>query len=82
MKENTRIKVCQTAFLNLHAITNKRLKRLKTLLVSNLTPQDMRGKTLKSNAVSEIDNIMIREHIASFPVQETYYSGKDYYYLN
>lgn len=82
LKGITKVKVCQTAFLNLHGITNKRLKRLKNLLVNNIIPQDMRGKTLKSNAIPEIDNILIREHIGSFPVKESHYSGKAYHYLN
>lgn len=77
-----RVKVCLGAFLSLHAVTVKRVKRLKRLLESNTTPRDNRGKNVKSNCLPECEIKRIREHIESFPVKETHYSNRDYYYLN
>lgn len=80
--EGKRQKICQKAFLSVFSIGIKRLKRLKFLLKQNEFPYDKRGKNLKGNAISEDDNILIRQHIESFPVKEAHYSNKDYQYLN
>lgn len=80
--DNVRVKICQNAFLSLHGIGVKRVKRLKALLVNNATPRDKRGKCLKSHAISDAENTIIRLHISSFPVKETHYSGKEYQYLD
>lgn len=77
-----RVKVCLAAFLSLHAVTVKRVKRLKKLLETNTTPRDKRGKSVKSNCLPESEIKRIREHIESFPVKETHYSNRDYYYLD
>lgn len=44
MKGNTKIQVCRTAFENLHALSNKSLQRLTTLLNSSKSPIDRRGQ--------------------------------------
>lgn len=75
-------KVCQNAFISLHGIGLKRLKRIKSLLQRNSTPHDKRGTNPKKNAIPEEENILIRQHIESFPIKETHYSNKDYYYLD
>lgn len=49
--KETRTKVCQNAFLSLHAISVKRLKRIKTLLQQKLTPRDKRGHNPKTHAL-------------------------------
>lgn len=77
-----RTKVCLNAFLSLHGVSNKRIKRIKNLLVDNLTPKDKRGYNPKTHAISEEHNIKIREHIESFPKKETHYSGKMFEYLD
>lgn len=80
--DGKRRKVCQKAFLSLFDVSIKRLKRLKCLLRQNLTPYDKRGKNIKGNAISEEDNVLLRQHIESFPVKETHYSNKTYLYLS
>ena len=71
-----KIKICQNAFLNLHAVTQKRMRRIKHLLKANLTPRDKRGTNPKVT-IPEQENILIREHIDSFPVKQSQYSGKN-----
>lgn len=44
MKGNTKVQVCRTAFVNLHALSNKSLQRLTTLLNSGKSPVDRRGQ--------------------------------------
>lgn len=68
LKGSVKIKICLNAYLSLHAVSVKRVKRLKKLLIDNLTPQDKRGKNLKSHVIPELDNIRIRQHISSYPV--------------
>lgn len=51
--DNIKVKICLNAFLNLHAISVKRVKRLKALLVNNSTPRDNRGKCLKTHIIPD-----------------------------
>lgn len=76
-----RVKVCCAAFLSLHAISKKRIKRIKSLIKINATPTDKRGKNIK-RVIPEDQNILIRQHIESYPVKESHYSGKEYKYLD
>lgn len=80
--KNDKIKICQNAFLSLHGVSIKRVKRLKSLLLKGSTPRDKRGKCLKTHAISDAENTLIRLHVSSFPVKETHYSGRDYRYLD
>lgn len=82
MVNGKKIKVCETAFLNLHAISKRRLRRIKELLVQNTTPRELRGQNTKTHAISGEDQQKIREHIDSYPVKESHYSSKSYRYLN
>lgn len=77
-----RKKVCLGAFASIYSVSRDRLKRIKNLLVNNETPRDKRGRNVKGNAMKEEDREAVREHIASFPVKESHYSGKQYNYLN
>ena len=79
---NTRVRVCQKAFLSLNGISKKRVQRIKILLSNNETPRDKRGHNPKVHAVPEESNILIRQHVESFPLKQTHYSGKPMSYLD
>lgn len=79
---NSKIKICQGAFLSIHAIGRERLKRIQKLLKSGSTPRDRRGKNIKGNAIKPEIREQISNHIKCFPVKESHYSGKDYNYLH
>lgn len=76
------IKVCQKAFLSIHSISKQRLQRIKVLLSNNQTPEDKRGKNVKSNVVGQQHREEIREHISCFPVKTSHYSNREYKYLD
>lgn len=80
--KGTKIKVCLGAFLGIHGISKARVKRLKLLLANGETPKDKRGQNPRANAIKEKDREEVRNHIQSFPVKESHYSGKDYKYLD
>ncbi|CAH1113216.1 unnamed protein product [Psylliodes chrysocephalus] len=80
--DGKRRNVCQKVFLSLFNIGVKRLKRLKGLLKQKITPYDKQGQNIKGNAISKEINVLIRQHIESFPVKETHYSNKTYLYLD
>lgn len=77
-----KIKVCQTAFLNLHALSKKRLERIKKLVVQNKTPMELRGLNTKTHAISQENLEAMRAHINSYPVKIAHYTNKDMRYLN
>ncbi|CAH1988271.1 unnamed protein product [Acanthoscelides obtectus] len=76
-------RVCKTAFLNLHSISNSRLQRLNRLFVSQSSPRDLRGThnnrphTLQPQVTSKIHH-----HIESFPRRTSHYSSKEIHYLD
>jgi len=80
--DGKREKVCQNAFLSIHGISVKRLKRIKSLLQQNVTPHDKRGHNPKTHAIKEETNVLIRQHIQSFPTKISHYSTKTYKYLD
>ncbi|KAK4879662.1 hypothetical protein RN001_007808 [Aquatica leii] len=59
------VKVCLKAFLSIHAVSKQRVQRIKLLLCNNETPEDKRGKNVKSNLMGEQYREEIREHISS-----------------
>ncbi|KAK9679873.1 hypothetical protein QE152_g39650 [Popillia japonica] len=63
------VKVCLKAFLSIHAVSKQRVQRIKLLLCNNETPEDKRGKNVKSNLVGEQYIEEIREHISCFPIK-------------
>lgn len=75
-------KVCEGAFLSIHAIGRERLKRIKKLLVAGVIPKDKRGQNIKGNIIDAETRELIREHINTFPVKESHYSGKEFKYLD
>lgn len=77
-----RVKVCQKAFISLHGISEKRVVRLRRLLMDDTTPKDKRGKHPNTKAVPVADRNKIHDHILLYPVKESHYSGKSYQYLD
>lgn len=79
---NTRIQVCKSAFVSLHAVTQKRVTRIANLLLRGETPKDKRGfhPNAKKTPV-EVEHI-IHQHIESFPAKTTHYSGSEIQYLD
>lgn len=79
---NKRTQVCYKAFLALNAITDKRVKRIRKLLLEGKTPEDKRGKGTSANTLPPETREIIRNHIESFPVKQAHYSGKTKDYLD
>ena len=67
--EGRRTEVCKNAFLSLHGIGEKHVRRLNHLLVLGSSPVDMRGKSEGSrhNLVPGVVCSLIKDHIESFP---------------
>lgn len=47
-----------------------------------MTPNDKRGKSKSNNAIQPSELKLIYDHISSFPVKQSHYSGKEFYYLS
>ena len=75
--ESTRI--CKTAFLRIHAVSNGRLERaLKAQSEAGGLPHiDMRGHHEPGNKTAAADTQLVKEHIESFPVYRSHYSRAD-----
>lgn len=82
MVHETRTEICRHAFLSLHSVSEKRVRRLQALLLKGEIPNDKRGKNASANSHKADELINIRDHISSFPVKESHYSGRDYKYLD
>ncbi|XP_063229232.1 uncharacterized protein LOC134534688 [Bacillus rossius redtenbacheri] len=74
--------VCKTAFCNIHAISEERVRRFCKLLSEGKSPHDMRGKSIPGNTKSGLVIYAIKQHISSFPVKISHYSSKEYHYLS
>ena len=74
--------VCYKAFLSLHSITDKRVKRLRKLASEGKTPVDNRGKKQSANTLTPETREIIRNHIDSFPTKVSRYSGKTKLFLD
>ena len=74
--------VCRQAFFSLHAVTNERVKRIRKLLCEGKIPEDKRGKQSSANAISGEEIVLVHNHISSFPVKQSHYSGRNYVYLD
>lgn len=79
---DTRHEVCKNAYLNLHGTTDKRIRRIRSLLVAGKSPHDRRGSNIKGNTMPADEIVKLREHIDSFPVKQSHYSGKEFKYLD
>ena len=73
------IRVCKTAFLRIHGISNGRLTRiLDAQSKQGGVPRlDKRGRHEPPNKTSQEDLDVISQHIESFPVYESHYSRSD-----
>ncbi|XP_025411474.1 uncharacterized protein LOC112684264 [Sipha flava] len=74
--------VCLNAFLSLHSVSMKRIKRLRDLTIHGKSPKDQRGLHSASNALSGETKVLMQNHIDSFPTKISHYSGKEVKYLN
>lgn len=77
-----RQQVCKNAFLQLYAVSEKRVRRLQNLLLLGKSPRDLRGqqdnrKTVPQNAVEQI-----KSHIKSFPIKVSHHTSKEIEYLD
>lgn len=79
---NQKLEVCYKAFLSTFAITDERVKRIRQLSVNGQNPVDQRGKQASANTLSPEIREKIRNHILSFPVKYTKYTGKTKSYLD
>lgn len=75
-------KVCLSAFTSLYGIEVSGIRRLRNLLVNGKSPMDLRGKKLRTNAISATIRLLMRQHVESFPVKESKYAGKTIKYLD
>lgn len=75
-------KVCKKAFISLFGITEKRLRRLTSLLQQGNIPKDMRGQQDNRYKMPESDCQEIRAHINKFPTKTARYSNSEVKYLS
>lgn len=79
----TKTEVCREAFFKLYDVTDKRIKRIRKLLLEGKSPRDKRGRHPCSNKIGPNELLNIHEHISSFPVYKTHYtSDKNFTYLS
>ena len=71
--------VCKHAFLSIHGITAKRLRRLceHAASGSSTPPTDKRGKHSSHHRIDPDLVKQVKDHIESFPAQESHYSRSD-----
>lgn len=81
MVGSRRQQVCFQAFLSLHAIKKKPVRRLQVLKALGKSPVDIREKHVKKAHLLET-KLLLREHIESFPQQQIQYASKTYNYLD
>lgn len=77
----TRVEVCLKAFTSVMDITAKRVRRIRELKQEGKTPEDKRGRFV-SYSLPDAVKMKVREHIASFPLKESHYSGQKIFYLS
>lgn len=77
-----RIKICKLGFCKLFNIGKKRVERIGSLLVTNVTPRDLRGKAPPGVTISAEICALVHNHIASFPVHESHYTTRVKHYLS
>ncbi|XP_068081652.1 uncharacterized protein [Anabrus simplex] len=82
MDGNNRKKVCRSAFMSMHAVTQKRVFRITMLLLHGEIPRDKRGTNPNTRKIPEDVTKLISDHIQSFPLKRTHYGGKEVHYLD
>lgn len=74
-KGNDNVKVCQKNICNIFSITPRRIQILIEKLKDNITVTDKRGlHKNRPRSITDETKLKIREHINSFPRQESHYS--------
>ncbi|CAG9814596.1 unnamed protein product [Phaedon cochleariae] len=81
MLGSTRVEVCPKAFTSVMDITTKRVRRVRELKQEGKTPQDKRGRFVSYSLPLDV-KMKVREHINSFPLKESHYSGHKISYLS
>lgn len=69
--------VCKKTFIDIHAITPAKIRRLAELLVEGKQPNDKKGNAIPENIIEQIEN-----NIRSFPTNISHYSSTQKHYLN
>ena len=82
MDGDIRKMVCQKAFVNIYAVNQKRVFWITTLLLWGEIPKDRRGTTSNSNKMLDDNSTVISNHIQSFPLKVTHYSGRQVEYVD
>ncbi|KAJ4436237.1 hypothetical protein ANN_18867 [Periplaneta americana] len=77
------VKVCKTAYINLHSVSKKRVERLQKLLVQDKLQKDQRGRSAGSrhNVIPGDIFLSIHDFMKSIPVHEVHYSDTKKYYF-
>lgn len=70
-----RKEVCFNAFLSVFSISEKRVRRIRQLKLMGKTPEDKRGKCFSYSLPQDV-HYAESEHIKSFPLKCSHYSGK------
>ncbi|KAG8299303.1 hypothetical protein J6590_104274 [Homalodisca vitripennis] len=76
-----KVEVCREAFFRLYDVTDKRIKRLRKLLLIGESPRDKRGKHPCVNKVGPDELLNIHTHISSFPVKTSHYGTREFKYI-
>lgn len=73
--DNDKVRVCQKTITDTLKVTPRRIQILVEKLKNGMDIKDLRGRhTNRPHAVPENVKQLIREHISSFPKQESHYS--------
>lgn len=77
----TRVEVCLKAFTSVLDISTRRVRRVRELKQGGKTAEDKRGRFVSYSLPLAV-KIKVREHINSFPLKESHYSGEKIFYLS
>lgn len=80
--QGKKIQVCRKAFFRLYDVSDKKIRRIRTLFKAGETPKDMRGRKCSANKKTADVLKLIHDHIESFPVKTTHYAAKQNNFLS
>lgn len=80
--EGNKIRVCKKAFCLIFGISENRVRRLTSLLLSGKSPVDKRGSAPCSFVKKGESVLQVIDHIKSFPTKISHYISKEVYYLS
>lgn len=80
--EGNKIRVCKKAFCSIFGVSENRVRRLTSLLLSGKSPVDKRGSAPCSFAKKGESVLQVIDHIKSFPTKISHYSSKEVHYLS